>query len=114
MTDRIRISDKVIVGKIPPSEHDLKVLASEGYAAVVNLRRAGEPNQPLSPEDEGEAAKRLGLRYVHIPVDGANIDEAAIQRFKDEVAQLPGPVFVHCASGRRAEAVASAAEQQKP
>lgn len=112
MTDRIRISDKIIVGKIPPSERDLESLASEGFAAVVNLRRAGEPNQPLSPEEEGEAAARQGMRYVHIPVDGANIDSATIQRFKDEVSQLPGPVFVHCASGRRAQAVASAAEER--
>ena len=111
MTDRIKISEKVIVGKVPPSEQDLKALASEGFATVVNLRRAGEPNQPLSPEEEGEAAARQGLRYLHIPVDGTNIDEATIQRFKEEVAQLPGPVFVHCASGRRAEAVASAAER---
>jgi uncharacterized protein (TIGR01244 family) len=111
MTDRIRISDKVTVGKVPPSDEDLKGLASEGFAAVVNLRRAGEPNQPLTPEEEGEAAARHGLRYTHIPVDGTNIDEATIQRFKDEVAQLPGPVFVHCASGRRAEAVASRAER---
>ena len=109
MTDRIKISDKVIVGKVPPSDEDLRSLASEGFAAVVNLRRAGEPNQPLTPEEEGEAATRHGLQYVHIPVDGANIDESTIQRFKDEVAQLPGPVFVHCASGRRAEAVASRA-----
>lgn len=112
MTDRIRISDKVVVGKVPPTDLDLKSLASEGFAAVVNLRRAGEPNQPLTPEEEGEAAAHHGLRYVHIPVDGANIDRATIQRFKDEVAQLPGPVFVHCASGRRAEAVASAAAKE--
>lgn len=112
MTDRIKISDKVIVGKVPPSDLDLKSLASEGFAAVVNLRRAGEPNQPLTPDQEGEAAARHGLRYVHLPVDGANIDDATIQKFKDEVSQLPGPVFVHCASGRRAHAVASAAEER--
>lgn len=111
MTDRIRISEKVVVGKVPPTERDLQGLAAEGFAAVVNLRRAGEPNQPLSPQEEGEAAARHGLRYVHIPVDGANIDAATIQKFKEEVGQLPGPVFVHCASGRRAEAVASAAER---
>lgn len=111
MTDRIRISDRVVVGKTPPSDLDLKGLAAEGFAAVVNLRRAGEPNQPLTPDEEGEAAARHGLRYVHIPVDGANIDEATIQSFRDEVARLPGPVFVHCASGRRAEAVASRAER---
>lgn len=112
MTDRIRISEKAIVGKTPPSEQDLKALASEGFAAVVNLRQAGEPNQPLSPEEEGEAAAREGLRYLHIPVDGKNIDASTIKRFRDEVAQLPGPIFVHCASGRRAEAVASAAERE--
>ena len=111
MTDRIRISDKVIVGKKPPSEQDLKVLASEGFGAIVNLRRSGEPNQPLSPEEEGKAAELEGLRYVHIPVDPANINAAAIERFKEEVGKLPGPVFVHCASGRRAETVAAAAEQ---
>lgn len=112
MTDRIRISDKVIVAKTPPNEQDLKDFASEGFAAVVNLRQRGEANQPLSPEQEGEAAARQGLRYLHIPVDGKNIDASTIQRFRDGVAQLPGPVLVHCASGRRAEVVASAAERE--
>lgn len=111
MTNRLRISDKVTVGKVPPSDLDLKSLASEGFASVVNLRLKEEPNQPLTPEEEGKAAARYGLRYAHIPVNGTNIDEGTIQRFKEEVAQLPGPVFVHCASGRRAEAVASRAER---
>lgn len=112
MGDRNRISDRVFVGNVPPNEHDLQSLASEGFKAVVNLRRAGEPNEILSPEDEAKAADRHGLEYVHIPVDGANIDAAVIQKFKDEVAKLPSPVFVHCASGRRAQAVAAAAERE--
>lgn len=112
MNDRIKISDKVIVSKAPPSEADLTRLASEGFAAVVDLRRPGERNQPLTPEQEGQAAARAGLRYLNIPVDGANIDEGIIQRFRDEVAQLHGPVLVHCATGRRAHAVASAAAKK--
>ncbi len=58
---RIRISDGVSVDTGQPTREELERLAQEGFKAVVNLRTADEPNQPLSPEAEGEVARKAGL-----------------------------------------------------
>ena len=53
MKDRIKISDKVISSS-QPSEEEIKKLPQQGFKSVVNLRAAGEDEQPLSPKDEGD------------------------------------------------------------
>lgn len=101
-SDRIRIDDRVVVGKVPPTAEVVQNLAREGFRAVVNLRTEAEEDQPLSPQQEGEAVRRAGMEYRHIPVSGSALDPSLVDRFRREVPQLPGAVFVHCASGRRA------------
>ncbi|MFO0794164.1 MAG: hypothetical protein U0586_08860 [Candidatus Brocadiaceae bacterium] len=49
MKDRIKISDKVISSS-QPSEEEIKKLPQQGFKSVVNLRAAGEDEQPLSPK----------------------------------------------------------------
>ena len=81
---------------------------------VLDLIRGRAVNQALSPQQEGEAVRRAGMEYRHIPVSGSALDPSLVDRFRREVPQLPGPVFVHCASGRRAGSfavMAAAAEQ---
>lgn len=107
MTDRITMNHGLVVGKEPPTAEVIAELASEGFGSVVNLRLASEENQLLSPGDEGEAVTATGMRYLHFPVGGVKIDEETIVRFRAAIATLPGPVFVHCASGRRAQALTS-------
>jgi uncharacterized protein (TIGR01244 family) len=89
-----------------PSEADLDELASGGYSGVVNLRKAGEPEQPLGPDEEGEKVRSLGLDYLHYPVGGEPLSEAGVEsvlRFLDEHA--PSRVLVHCRKGGRAAAL---------
>lgn len=102
MNDRTEIARGITVGKLPPSREAVEQLASEGYATVVNLRTAAEANQLLTPEEEGEAVRAAGLRYLHLPVASGSADPELIDRFRSEIDKLPAPVFVHCASGRRA------------
>lgn len=90
-----------------PTEDDLRGLKDRGYAAVVNLRHAGEPEQPLSPEAEGDAVRELGMGYLHLAIAGnrplaeQGIDEAV--RFLD--AHTSDRVLVHCRKGGRAAAI---------
>lgn len=88
-------------------------LASQGYASIIDLRTGREPDQILSPEQEKEEAESHGLRYLHLPVESTNIDPATTARFRHEVVQMPGPVYVHCSSGRRAQAIIAAALQKR-
>lgn len=111
MSERIRISDRLIVGKIPPGEEELKTLAADGFASVVNLRREGERYERLPPKEEEAHTRRLGLSYLHFPVSPDQLDAETIARFRAQLAKLPVPIFVHCGSGKRAEALARATER---
>ncbi len=104
MTELRRINDRFAVGLLHPGEQDLKELAKDGFRAVVNLRQADEDNQPLPPDEEGEQVHALGMDYVHIPVSGASLESSLVDRFRDSVSDLPGPIYVHCGSGKRAGA----------
>ena len=66
MENRIRIKDQLTIGA-QPTEEQLKHLAEEGFKSVVNLRMPGEEEQPLSPDEEGEKVRALGMEYLHIP-----------------------------------------------
>ncbi|MCB4824659.1 beta-lactamase hydrolase domain-containing protein [Roseicella aerolata] len=81
-------------------------MAQEGFKTVVNLRTAGEQNQPLSPEAEGEVARKAGLDYLHIPVASTDPRPEQVEQFREKLSGLPGPVLVHCASGKRSGAFA--------
>ncbi|MBP0447802.1 protein tyrosine phosphatase family protein [Roseomonas sp. SSH11] len=102
MPNRIRISDRLSVDPTPPTREELERLAQEGFRSVVNLRTPGEPNQPLSPDAEGEAAREVGLDYAHIPVAPTGPRPEQVDEFRQKLSDLPGPVLIHCASGKRA------------
>jgi uncharacterized protein (TIGR01244 family) len=82
----------------------MRAVKDMGFASVVNLRRASEPNANV--DAESAAAKAAGLRYVHLPFDSAAPDPAVVDRFvaaaRDSANQ---PMFIHCASGNRASAM---------
>ena len=101
MQNRKKLSDNISAGG-QPSADNLRSLAGEGYRSIVNLRRDGEKDQPLTPEAEGEAAREAGLDYRHIPVNPAAPTDEDVAAFKAAIADLPGPVYVHCAAGGRA------------
>lgn len=102
MSNRIKADDRFTIEMAPPTAERVAELAREGFRSVVNLRTPGEKDEILSPSEEGEVARGHGLEYVSIPVSPQDMNEATAERFDREVARLPGPVAVHCASGRRA------------
>jgi protein tyrosine/serine phosphatase len=75
-----------------PSAPGFEFLKRKGVKTVINLRKE---------HDEKELVERLGMNYVHIPVDAREtISEQTIKRFfavvNDPAYQ---PVFVHCERG---------------
>ncbi|MDE1889692.1 MAG: protein tyrosine phosphatase family protein [Planctomycetota bacterium] len=104
MKDRIKINDRVTSAS-QPSEEEIKKLPQQGFKSVVNLRASGEEDQPLSPKDEGDLVKKLGMKYLNIPVlIKEGIKPEQVDRFREEIELLPAPVFVHCHTGKRAGA----------
>lgn len=104
MHDYIRIDNHCAVGKGHPDAEALTELRDQGFRAVVNLRTQDEQNQPLSPEQEGDTVRRLGMDYLHIPVSPQALAPELVDRFCEQVAHLPKPVYIHCASGKRSGA----------
>jgi uncharacterized protein (TIGR01244 family) len=100
MKDPIKVSAKISGGG-QPSEEDISALKAAGFRKIINLRREGEPNQPLDPKAEGEAAARAGMDYLHIPVDPKNLNPSSAEAVAKAVEASDGPVYVHCAAGGR-------------
>lgn len=107
MNKPVPIDDKLAIGA-QPSEDDLAELKRQGFRTIVNLRRAGEANQPLPPEAQAEKARAAGLEHVHIPVAMSEMRPEQVDEFGRAVERSPGPVFVHCGVGARAAVFALA------
>ena len=104
------ISNRISVGG-QPTEEDLKNLKAEGFAAIINLRREGEQNQPLDPAREGAVAQATGLKYFHIPVNSSDPKREHVEAVKAALDQIEGPVFVHCQGGGRGCSIALLASE---
>ena len=79
-------------------------LRARGFAAIVNLREAGEPGADI--DAAASAARASGLRYLHIPLSsrtpGAEAFDAFLAAMEDPANS---PVYIHCASANRVGAV---------
>jgi uncharacterized protein (TIGR01244 family) len=109
MKEPIKVNARISGGG-QPSEEDIAALKAAGFRKIINLRRDGEPNQPLDPKAEGAAAARAGLDYVHIPVDPKNLHPSSAEAVAKAIEASDGPVFVHCAAGGRGVSHALIAE----
>ncbi len=85
-----------------PNEAEFKELADDGYAAVIDLRSAGE-DRGL---DEETTVEGLGMEYIALPIDGRdaiNFDNA--KKLDEILSQYDKPVLVHCGSSNRVGAL---------
>ena len=84
-----------------PSESQFQLIRDAGYEVVINLA----PTSVLenSVVEERSILHKLGLNYVHIPVDFRNPTEDDFQSF---LSNLNGAekVWVHCAANMRVSA----------
>jgi len=103
MKDLKKINDQITVSGQPTAD-DIAQLKSDGFRTIVNLRTEGEEDQPMRPEEERQAVEKAGMKYVHLPVSSAGMGPELVDKFRAQLAELPGPVLVHCAAGMRAGA----------
>jgi protein tyrosine phosphatase (PTP) superfamily phosphohydrolase (DUF442 family) len=94
-----RLSPRLLSGGQPEGEKGFETLKRLGVRTVISV----DGSQP-----DLEAARRYGLRYVHLPVgyDGIPRDQAI--RLVAAIRELPGPVFVHCLHGKHRGPAAAA------
>ncbi|MFQ6006824.1 MAG: hypothetical protein ACE5OQ_15135, partial [Woeseia sp.] len=91
-----------------PNEDGLRELKADGYAAVIDLRTAGE-DRGL---DEQAVVEELGMEYVSLPIagkDGVNFENA---RLLDQIlSEYEQPVLVHCGTSNRVGALLALREK---
>ncbi len=79
-------------------------LRKDGFASVINLRQASEKGVDIPASREAAAA--AGLKYLHIPVNGAAPEASSVETFLSAVRDKANqPVYIHCASANRVGAM---------
>lgn len=85
------------VGAIP-------AIAARGYKSIVNLRLTTEPGAAI--DESRAAAEKAGMRFIHLPLDGATPDMAVADAFITAVTTRANqPVFINCGSANRVAAL---------
>lgn len=94
--------DGVLTGGQPTAE-DLEKLAERGYRTVITLRM---PAEDTGLGDEQTLVEGLGMRYVALPVDGADgLTRANAERLSELLAAEERPILLHCGSSNRVGAL---------
>lgn len=84
-----------------PDEAAFRVFADSGYKVVIDLRTAGE-NRGL---DEPAVVEALGMKYISMPIDGADITFEKARELDALLDSIDEPVLLHCASSNRVGAL---------
>lgn len=104
MQDTVKINERFTVAKFAPDADNLQQAAQEGFRSVINMQTEGE-KKGIGPQEEARAAEDAGLTYLHHPVDGEKLSDEVVDAFRRKATELPAPVLVHCASGKRSGAM---------
>ena len=94
-----RLSDHLMCGAQPEGDIDFAALAKAGVKVIVSVDGAAP---------DVEAARKYGLRYVHLPIGYDGISEAKGLLLAKAFTSIEGPFFVHCHHGKHRGPAAAA------
>jgi protein tyrosine phosphatase (PTP) superfamily phosphohydrolase (DUF442 family) len=94
-----RLSPTLLSGGEPKDDAAFSKLAEMGVRTIVSVDGA-KPNLA--------AAKKHGLRYIHIPMGYDGVDAKAQAALTRVAREVKGPVFVHCHHGKHRGPAAAA------
>jgi protein tyrosine phosphatase (PTP) superfamily phosphohydrolase (DUF442 family) len=95
----LQISERIFSGGEPQDEQAFAALAELGVRTVVSVDGA---------RPDVEAARRHGLRYVHIPVGYDGVSEAAGKSLARLMKDASAPLYIHCHHGKHRGPAAAA------
>ncbi len=94
-----------VTGAGQPDEAELERLNAAGYAAVIDLRL---PHEDRGLADERAAVEGQGMSYIPLPIDSrTDITFDKANELDRILAEIDGPVLIHCGSGNRVGALMS-------
>jgi len=85
-----KASDRIYSGSQPEGDESFAAIAKLGVKTIVSVD-GGKPDV--------EAARKHGLRYVHLPIGYDGIPTNRIAELAKLTTELGGPFFVHCHHG---------------
>lgn len=94
-----RLGPGLYSGAQPEGRQGFETLKRLGVRTILSVDGA----QP-----DVEQARRLGLRYIHLPIGYDGIGHEQVVRLVKAVRSLPGPLFVHCHHGKHRGPAAAA------
>jgi protein tyrosine phosphatase (PTP) superfamily phosphohydrolase (DUF442 family) len=90
-----------VSGSVPEGQAGFETLAAMGIRTIISVDGAAP---------DVEAAKALGMRYIHLPIGYNGFNERRklelVRASRDALAQ--GPVYIHCHHGKHRSAGAAA------
>jgi len=93
------VTGKVISGAQPEGDKSFQLLQELGVKTIISVDGA---------KPDAERAKKYGMRYVHLPITYGGVSEEDGKAIAKAIADMPGPVYVHCHHGRHRSAAAVA------
>jgi uncharacterized protein (TIGR01244 family) len=102
VSGKATLPDSGAVSTAQPNAAALRVAADSGYVAVIDLRGSNE-DRGIDEKAEVEA---LGMTYLSLPIVGeAAISFENASELDRLMADIDGPVLLHCGSGNRVGAL---------
>ncbi len=96
-----RLDDRVTTSG-QPTEPQLADIRALGVRHIINL---GLHSHEKALPDEAASVRRLGMTYIHIPVDFRNPTDEDFAKFRSVMNELKEvPVHVHCIANYRVSA----------
>jgi len=94
-----QLTPRVLSGSQPEGEAAFAWLAAQGVRTIVSVDGA---------RPDVDAARRHGLRYVHLPVGYDGVPTNRVAELARLATTLPGPFYVHCHHGKHRGPTAAA------
>lgn len=86
-----------------PIKPQLLLIQASGYKTVINLAPYDLIENPLKNEEK--IVTKLGMKYIHIPIEMLKPTQKDFDAFVDTVKSTPcDKIWVHCAIGLRTSA----------
>ena len=99
LPNSFRVHERVISGGLPHGEAGFRELSGLGVKTVISVDGA---------KPDVEAARKYGLRYVHLPHGYDGVPRERARELAKAVRDLPAPVYIHCHHGKHRSPVAAA------
>ena len=94
-----------VTGAGQPDEAELERLSAAGYTTIIDMRL---PHEDRGLENERAAVESQGMSYIPLQIDSqTDITFEKANELDRILAEIDGPVLIHCGSGNRVGALMS-------